>query len=92
MNDGDPIAVLAIEEWIDLHTFQPRELPEVVESYLEAAREKGYLEVRIVHGRGVGVQRARVHSLLRRLPYVTEFHNARHISAGGARPWCGCSP
>jgi DNA-nicking Smr family endonuclease len=85
MDVSDPIAIVEIEEWIDLHGFQPREVPEVVESYLEAAREKGYLEVRLIHGRGVGVQRARVHSLLRRLDYVIEYHNApAHLGGWGA--------
>jgi DNA-nicking Smr family endonuclease len=70
------IGQLEIEDSIDLHGFQPKQVTEVVESYLEAAREKGLTEVRLIHGRGVGVQRARVQSLLRRLPYVIEFSDA----------------
>jgi len=72
----EPIATLPIEDSIDLHGFRPKDVPEVVESYLEAAREKGLTEVRLIHGRGIGVQRARVQSLLRRLPYVVEFSDA----------------
>lgn len=84
MIDSDPV-IVEIEEYLDLHGFQPREVTEVVESYLEAAREKGFLKVRLIHGRGVGVQRARVHSLLRRLDYVLEFYNApAHLGGWGA--------
>ena len=85
MIDTDVVTVVQIEECIDLHGFQPREVPEVVESYLEAARDKGLLDVRLIHGRGVGVQRARVHALLRRLEYVLEFCNAPvHLGGWGA--------
>ena len=85
MNDRDPVTVLEIQESIDLHAFQPKEVPQVVESYLEAAREEGYVEVRLIHGRGVGVQRARIHSLLQRLDYVVEFCNApAHLGGWGA--------
>ncbi len=85
MDDQDAIAVLEIEECIDLHGFQPREIPEVVASYLEAAREKGFDEVRLIHGRGIGVQRARVQSLLQRLVYVLVFHDApTHLGGWGA--------
>ena len=76
LNDESPVPTLEVEESIDLHGFRPRDVPHVVESYLEAAREKGLTEVRLIHGRGIGVQRARVHSLLRRLPYVVEFVSA----------------
>jgi DNA-nicking Smr family endonuclease len=80
----DPIGVakLEIEDSIDLHGFQPKDVPSVVESYLEAAREKGFIEVRLIHGRGVGVQRARVQSLLSRLPYVIEFKDAPGFLGG----------
>jgi DNA-nicking Smr family endonuclease len=85
MDESDPVAVLEIEESIDLHGFQPKEVTQVVQSYLEAAREKGLCEVRLIHGRGIGVQRARVHSLLRRLEYVLEFHDApAHLGGWGA--------
>jgi len=85
MIDTDEVTVVPIEECIDLHGFQAREVPEVVASYLEAARDKGLLEVRLIHGRGVGVQRARVLALLRRLEYVLEFCNApAHLGGWGA--------
>jgi dsDNA-specific endonuclease/ATPase MutS2 len=65
-----------IEDSIDLHTFQPREIQIVVEEYLFQAVQKGFKEVRIIHGRGVGVQREIVQSLLRRHPNVASFSDA----------------
>ena len=56
---------LEVTDVIDLHTFAPRDIPAVVEAYLEEARAKGFETVRIIHGRGKGVQRARVQSVLR---------------------------
>lgn len=79
MNDDDPFdepVVIPIEESIDLHRFLPREIPEVVEAYLEAAAERGFREVRIIHGRGRGVQRHRVHRVLARDPHVERFEEA----------------
>ena len=65
-----------IEDSIDLHTFQPREVRIVVEEYLHQAVAKGFREVRIIHGRGIGVQREIVHSILSRHPSVVSFHDA----------------
>ena len=65
-----------IEDSIDLHTFQPREIEIVVEEYLYQAVEKGFREVRIIHGRGIGVQREVVRSLLQKHPNVRSFHDA----------------
>ena len=65
--------VVPIEDFIDLHTFRPREIRSVVEAYLEAALEKGFREVRIIHGKGIGVQRAAVRSVLRGHPAVESF-------------------
>ncbi len=79
MPDGqtqdDPV-IVPIEDSIDLHTFRPAEVAEVVEEYLRAALEKGFLQVRIIHGRGIGVQREIVQSLLRRHPGVLSFADA----------------
>jgi DNA-nicking Smr family endonuclease len=71
----EPISV-PIEDSIDLHSFAPRDIPSVVESYLEAAREAGLREVRIIHGRGKGVQKERVRQVLGRSPHVTHFEEA----------------
>lgn len=80
--DEEPVAVLEIEDNIDLHGFQPRDIPDVVEDYLEAAWEEGFDEVRLIHGRGKGVQRARVQQVLARSPYVAEFRDASATRGG----------
>jgi DNA-nicking Smr family endonuclease len=77
----DPVPV-PIEDSIDLHGFRPRDVPDVVEDYLEAAHEKGFREVRLIHGRGQGVQRARVQALLSRHPLVERFTDAPHWRGG----------
>lgn len=80
-DDGEA-AVLPIEDSIDLHGFAPRDIPDVVESYLEAAVERGFDEVRLIHGRGKGVQRARVREVLREHPAVIDFHDAPATRGG----------
>jgi len=65
-----------IEDSIDLHTFQPREIAVVVEEYLYQAVAKGFREVRIIHGRGIGVQREIVQSMLKKHPSVRSFEDA----------------
>jgi DNA-nicking Smr family endonuclease len=74
--DEDAPVELPVTEELDLHSFAPRDVPSVVEEYLRACREKGILEVRIVHGRGKGVQRAVVLRLLARLEGVVELREA----------------
>ena len=67
---------------LDLHTFNPRELPFLIDDYLAACREKGVISVRIIHGKGTGVQKARVRSLLAKHPLVRRFKDAP-AEAGG---------
>ena len=67
---------IPIEDSIDLHTFQPREVRAVVEEYLYQAVLKGFREVRIIHGRGVGVQREIVRSVLGSHSSVLSFRDA----------------
>ena len=67
---------LPIEDHLDLHAFQPRDVRDVVTSYLEAASEAGFQEVRLIHGRGIGVQRESVRALLARHPNVLSFADA----------------
>jgi len=67
---------IPIEDSIDLHTFQPREIQIVVEEYLYQAVRRGFHEVRIIHGRGAGVQREIVHSMLKKHPSVVSFRDA----------------
>ena len=73
--DEDPVEV-PIEEEMDLHAFQAREIPSVVEEYLREARARGFRQVRLIHGRGTGTQRAIVRSLLGRLPGIAGFADA----------------
>lgn len=80
--DPDEIAVLEIEDSIDLHGFQPRDIPNVVEDYLEEARARRYREVRLIHGRGKGVQRARIQALLSCHPFVEHFADAPATRGG----------
>jgi len=72
---GEPVEI-PIEESIDLHWFRPAEQAEVAEAYVEAAAEAGFREVRIIHGRGRGVQRNLVHRRLERSPHVLRFEEA----------------
>ena len=68
---------------LDLHSFAPRDIPSVVEEYLVAAAAQGLTEVRLVHGRGHGVQRGIVQQALERHPCVAEFWDdtASHLGA-----------
>jgi dsDNA-specific endonuclease/ATPase MutS2 len=72
---GD-ITVVPIEDAIDLHPFRPLEIADVVEEYLAVAAAAGFTEVRLIHGRGTGTQRARIHALLARLPQVVSATEA----------------
>ena len=76
-----------IEDSIDLHAFRPRDIPSVVEEYVRAAHEAGLREVRLIHGRGKGVQRGLVQAALERHPLVEEFWDATetHLGATVAR-------
>jgi DNA-nicking Smr family endonuclease len=66
---------LPIEDSIDLHSFLPQEVGSLVEEYLRLAKLKGYREVRIIHGRGIGVQRRIVHAILGRHPQVIAYRD-----------------
>ncbi len=64
---------IPIDGELDLHTFSPKEASSVVDEYLRACLDKGIHEVRIIHGKGKGVLRRTVHSLLERHPKVLNF-------------------
>ncbi len=70
-----------IEDSLDLHTFSPKEVPSLLQEYFSECAKAGMLEVRIIHGKGKGFLREKVHSFLRRSPLVESFHLADH-SAG----------
>ena len=67
---------IQVEDSIDLHSFPPRDVPDVVDAYLGEAVEKGFSEVRLIHGRCIGVQRDLVQKLLARHSLVSGFHDA----------------
>ena len=73
--DPDEV-VVPIEDSIDLHAFSPRDVRDVVASYLDAAHAQGLREVRLIHGRGIGAQREAVRTLLARHPKVASFGDA----------------
>jgi dsDNA-specific endonuclease/ATPase MutS2 len=73
--DDEPLA-LPIEDSLDLHTFRPRDVASVVEEYLTEAAARGFREVRLIHGRGIGVQREIVRGVLSRNPLVEAFSDA----------------
>jgi DNA-nicking Smr family endonuclease len=79
--DDIPIA-LPIDGTLDLHTFQPRDVKELVPDYLAECRERGILEVRIIHGKGAGALRRTVHAILSRLPEVASFGLALEDAGG----------
>ena len=73
---------IPIERSLDLHAFQPRDIPSVVEEYIRAAREAGLREVRLIHGRGIGVQRGIVQCALEKDPLVESFYDAPESHLG----------
>jgi dsDNA-specific endonuclease/ATPase MutS2 len=73
---------IRIEDHIDLHTFLPKEIPSVVEEYLDEAARAGFRQVRIIHGRGTGTQRQIVRSVLARHPLVESLSDAPPEAGG----------
>jgi|SRR5215213_1243455 len=77
----EPIRI-EIGDVFDLHTIAPREVKRVVEEYLREAHEAGYLSVRIIHGKGIGVQRETVRAILSRTPFVESWTDAPPEAGG----------
>ena len=85
VNDDEAIPEtvrLEITDAIDLHSFAPRDIPHVVAAYLDAARGRGFHVVRIIHGKGKGVQRAAVNRVLAQTSFVASFTDAPPASGG----------
>ena len=78
----DEIIHYPVEDSIDLHTFRPGEVKELLKDYLEAAGEKGFEEVRIIHGKGTGTLRRMVHSVLESHPLVISFREGTPEAGG----------
>jgi dsDNA-specific endonuclease/ATPase MutS2 len=79
---GDEPIRIPVTDVFDLHTVSPREVKPVVENYLEEAHRLGLKALRIIHGRGIGVQREMVRSILAQTPFVESFGDAP-LEAGG---------
>jgi DNA-nicking Smr family endonuclease len=79
--EDEPVNI-PIEAAIDLHSFAPRDVVSVVDEYLRAAHAAGFVEVRLIHGRGKGVQRAAVQRLLREHPLVDRYRDAPESHLG----------
>jgi dsDNA-specific endonuclease/ATPase MutS2 len=77
----EPIAI-EITDVIDLHTISPKEVRAVVEEYLREARRRGFRSVRIIHGKGAGVQREIVRGVLQRTPFVRDWADAPPAAGG----------
>jgi dsDNA-specific endonuclease/ATPase MutS2 len=82
MPDDDEPVRIPITDVFDLHSVAPREVEEVVEAYLEEARRMGLKALRIIHGRGIGVQRETVRAVLARTPFVEAFSDAPPEAGG----------
>jgi dsDNA-specific endonuclease/ATPase MutS2 len=81
MEEPEPIT-LPVEDILDLHAFSPRDIPAAVEAYLEEAYSRGFASVRIIHGKGIGVQRECVRSILLSTPCVAHIADAPPESGG----------
>jgi len=81
MTEDQPVQV-PITDTFDLHAFAPRDAKPALEAYLEEAHRLGLKALRIIHGRGIGVQREMVRDVLRRCDFVSDFHDAP-AEAGG---------
>ena len=78
---NDP-TILPIDGTLDLHTFRPEEVKDVVKDYLAECRVHGILQVRIIHGKGIGTLREIVHVTLKRMPEVESFRMAGEEAGG----------
>lgn len=79
--EPEPIKI-PIEDVLDLHTFLPREVPDLLNDYLQACRTEGILTLRLIHGKGTGVLKKRVQGILKKHPLVASFSDAP-AEAGG---------
>ncbi len=78
---GEPVQ-LEIRDVIDLHSIPPKQVKAVVEEYLIEARARQFRYVRIIHGKGIGVQRETVRQILSRTPFVTSYYDAPPEAGG----------
>ena len=76
------VVKLAIEDVLDLHTFRPKDIPDLLDNYLTECIRAGIFSVRIIHGKGKGIQKKRVHGILAKNSMVRAFKEAP-LEAGG---------
>jgi len=81
MDDDEPLRI-PLSDVFDLHAVRPQDVKEAVEAYLEEANRLGLKVLRIIHGRGIGVQREIVRSVLARTPFVLSFQDAPPEAGG----------
>jgi dsDNA-specific endonuclease/ATPase MutS2 len=81
MAEDEPFRI-EISDVFDLHSVPPRDAKAIIEAYLEEAHERGFTAIRIIHGRGIGIQREMVRAVLARMPFVLSFSDAP-LEAGG---------
>ncbi len=81
MEEDQPVEI-PITDTLDLHPFQPSEIKDVAREYLMEAHARGFRQVRLIHGRGIGVQRERIRSLLQTLDFVEGFEDADGSGGG----------
>jgi len=81
MDESDPIEY-PVDGILDLHTFQPKEVKDLIPEYLSLCRQKGILQIRIIHGKGSGTLRRTVQSILQRIPEVASFQLAGEEAGG----------
>lgn len=82
MSADQPVE-LPIDGVLDLHAFRPRDVKDLVPTYLDECRKRGILQVRIIHGKGTGALRETVHAVLRKTPGVSSFG----LASAGAGGW-----
>ncbi len=83
MSKHDAFVEIEVGDVIDLHTFKPSDVKDLIPEYIMVCRQKGIRQVRIIHGKGKGTMKRIVHSVLSRMPEVTSFK----LDGGGAGSW-----
>jgi DNA-nicking Smr family endonuclease len=89
---AEELVELEVGDVLDLHSFQPREVPQLVRDYLDLAVERGFAQVRIVHGKGRGLQREAVRRILAADPRVEAFGDPPGEAGGWGATWARLTP
>lgn len=84
--DEEPVE-MPIDGTLDLHTFHPRDIKELLPDYFTVCRERGIYRVRVVHGKGTGTLRETVHAQLRKMPEIAGFRLGDETSGSWGATW-----